>query len=149
MPRILRAAPAFLIVLLLAAAAQAAPIGIVKTSAGAATIVRDGKTLPAQSGADVFLNDNVTTGGDGSIGISFNDATTVSLGGDSELLIDNYVYEPADKNVSLGMNMVAGTFTYLSGKIAAINPETVSLRTPSMVIGIRGTKFLLKVNKQN
>lgn len=149
MTRLFMAVTAAFLLILITVAAQAAPIGIVKTVGGDTRIVRDGQTVSPEVGADVFLNDNVATGGDGSIGISFNDSTTVSLGGDSELKIDRFVYEPATKNVGLGMEMLAGTFTYLSGKIAAIDAETVQLATPSMIIGIRGTKFLLKVKKQN
>ncbi len=147
MTRIVGALSAALIVTLFAAMASAAPIGIVKTVSGKVEIVREGKTVAPEVGADVFLNDNLTTEDESSIGISFNDSTTVSLGADSELIIDDFIYEPAEKNVSLGMQMLGGTFTYLSGKIASIDPGKVNLTTPTMVIGIRGTKFLLKVAK--
>lgn len=128
-------------------ASETGPIGIVKTVSGTTTLHRGEQTAAARVGAGVFLNDKVTTSEDGRIGISFNDSTTLSLGEGSELRIDDFIYQPAEGKVGFGIQMLSGTMTYLSGKIAAIAPEQVSVTTPSSVIGIRGTKFLLKVTK--
>lgn len=128
-----------------AQASDTAPIGIVKEVIGTATIQQGDRKVTPQVGADIFLNDDVSTGADGGIGISLNDSTTLSLGENSRLRIDRFVYEPQANKLGFGMEVMQGTLSYLSGKIGAIAPEQVSVATPSMTIGIRGTKFLLKV----
>lgn len=128
-----------------AQASDTAPIGIVKEVIGTATILQGDRKITPQVGADIFLNDKVSTGADGGIGISLNDSTTLSLGENSRVLIDRFVYEPQTKKVGFGMLVLQGTLSYLSGKIGAIAPDQVSVATPTMTIGIRGTKFLLKV----
>lgn len=128
-----------------AQASDTAPIGIVKEVIGTATILQGDRKVTPQVGADIFLNDDVSTGADGGIGISLNDSTTLSLGENSRLRIDRFVYEPQANKLGFGMEVMQGTLSYLSGKIGAIAPEQVSVATPSMTIGIRGTKFLLKV----
>tara|TARA_R110002124_G_scaffold38253_7_gene121597 strand:+ start:56848 stop:57294 length:447 start_codon:yes stop_codon:yes gene_type:complete len=128
-----------------AQASDTAPIGIVKEVIGTATILQGDRKVTPQVGADIFLNDDVSTGADGGIGISLNDSTTLSLGENSRLRIDRFVYEPQANKLGFGMEVMQGTLSYLSGKIGAIAPEQVSVATPSMTIGIRGTTFLLKV----
>lgn len=129
-----------------AMAAEPAAIGIVKRVSGEVTVEqKGGPAATPVAGGDIRLNDVLVTGPDGGIGVSFDDSTTISLGANSRLAIDEFVYEPADKNVGLALRMVQGTLSYLSGKIGAIDPEKVSVETPSMTIGIRGTKFLLRV----
>lgn len=130
-----------------AAVENAQSIGVVKTVEGSPEIIRADQPVASSAGSPVFLNDTLLTDGVSGIGISLNDGTTLSLGEDSELIIDDFVYEPAAGNVGLGMQMLGGTMSYLSGKIAHISPESVSVDTPTATIGIRGTKFLVKVNR--
>lgn len=127
-------------------AADSDRIGRVKTITGSVKIQRGTNTQPAVLGMPVFLNDNVQTGPAGSIGITFNDATLITLGGDSNLNIDTFVFDPHEKKLALALRLFRGTFSYLSGRIAKLAPEHVSVETPTSVIGIRGTHFLVKAS---
>src|SRR5262249_36536539 len=73
------------------AAAQDA--GQIKASKGAAQIERSGQKLPATVGQVVQQGDVVTTGADGSVGITFRDNSLVSIGPDSVLAIDRFVFD--------------------------------------------------------
>ena len=140
--------PVFLLVLgcsALAFAAGPEAIGTVKYVEGGAAIRQGGQSIDAAVGSPVHLNDNLATDAEGSIGITIKDGTLLSLGPDSEMEIDELVYDPARKNVGLNVNVAHGTFLYFSGRIAKVNPQAVTVKTPNAVIGIRGTRFLLNV----
>jgi hypothetical protein len=132
---------------LLATAARAddAIIGYVKTAQGQAMVLEAGKLVLAAPGTPIHLDNVLRTGKDGSMGVTFKDNTILSLGPDTELVVDTYVYQPAKDELSLGARMAKGSLNYVSGVIAKLKPEAVMIRTPSGNIGVRGTHFVLSV----
>ena len=123
----------------------AGAIGIVQKVGGTATLVRQEGTLSATIGLEVHQNDTLRTGPDGSIGVVFNDDTMLSLGPDSVLVIDEYIFAPGQGKFSLVIRMLKGTAAYLSGLISKLSPESARFKTPTASIGIRGTKFVMRV----
>ena len=130
-----------------AATTKANSIGQIKILEGQASILRQEKRIVAVAGADIFKDDEIETNDNGSLGLTFIDGTTISLGPDSTLLVDDFVFEPQDNNTSFSARLLEGTFTYLSGRIAKLSPKKVVLSSPVMTIGIRGTRLLIKVAK--
>jgi hypothetical protein len=126
-------------------AASSAVVGTVQKVSGTATVVRQERTIPAKSGLEIFENDKLRTGPDGSIGVVFNDDMRLSLGPESVLVIDEFIFAPKQERFSIVIRMMKGTATYLSGLIAKLAPDAAHFETPSASIGIRGTKFLVKV----
>jgi hypothetical protein len=124
------------------------PAGIVKTVKGAASVVHQEKAVPATGGQRVFKGDVVRTGPDGSLGIVFEDDTLLSLGPNSEVVIDEYVFAPAQGNMSIATRMMKGTASYLSGIIAKLSPQSVKFETPTATLGIRGTRFCVQVEEK-
>lgn len=120
-------------------------IGQVKTLVSGASVERAGKSESAVLGTPVYEGDLVLTDASGSIGITFLDGTVLSLGSDSAMTIDAFVFEPQDKKLSFAAKFLKGTATYLSGRIAKLAPDHVDLATPFTTIGIRGTRVLIKV----
>jgi hypothetical protein len=115
---------------------------------GTAAVVRQDQLLPAKAGLEIKANDLLRTGSDGSIGVVFQDDTVLSLGPGSELVIDEFVYAPREGKLSLVLRMMKGTAVYLSGLIAKLAPDSVQFVTPSASIGVRGTKFAVKVEER-
>ena len=68
---------------------------------GTATVVRQGQTISAKIGLEIWENDTLRTGPDGSIGVVFNDDTLLSLGPKSVLVIDEFVFAPNQGNFSM------------------------------------------------
>ena len=128
-----------------AALAEEPAIGYVKTSVGEASVIADGHTVAAAPGTPVFQNNVLKTGKNGSLGLTLKDNTILSLGPDTELVLDDYLYAPAKDALKLGSHMSKGTLNYVSGVIAKLKPEAVVIRTPSGNIGVRGTHFVLSV----
>ncbi|MBP1708396.1 MAG: putative exported protein [Deltaproteobacteria bacterium] len=120
-------------------------IGVVQKAAGAVIILRQEETLSAKIGLEIYQNDTLRTGPDGSIGVAFNDDTLLSLGPESVLVIDEYVFAPGQGKYSLVVRMLKGTAAYLSGLISKLAPESARFKTPTASVGIRGTKFVARV----
>jgi hypothetical protein len=125
---------------------EVSPIGKTKTGKGVVVAIRDGKQISITIGDRIFQNDTVRTGANGSVGIIFEDNTILSLGPDSEIVIDEYIFAPEKGIFSMITRMARGTASYISGIIGRQSPESVKFQTPDATIGIRGTQFLVKVD---
>jgi hypothetical protein len=132
--------------LLVAHAAQASePIGYVKTLAGRATVVREGSERGLQVGAPLFENDTLKTSKDSSLGVTMKDGTTLSAGPETELLLDSYAYAPSAGELGFVARVSQGTLDFVSGMLGKLAPESVAIETPTGVIGMRGTHFVVRV----
>ena len=140
---------AFLIALLCSApvfAQQAdTPIGHIQNMAGAVSVQRGESTLPGMAGMPLLLGDQIRTGKPGAVGIVLTDDTTISLGSGSALAMDDYAFDPNKGKFALAMKMLKGTFSYITGQIGKLAPDTVKVRTPDATIATRGTKLLIEV----
>ena len=145
--RILIALTLFIVLSELAVAAGSSMgIGIIQTLTGTASIERQEDEFPVTAGQQIFANDILRTGKAGSMGVVLNDNTILSPGPKSELAIDEFVYVPKDKKLSMLTRMVRGTVEYIAGTIGRLAPKSVRFETPLAVLGIRGTRFLVKID---
>jgi hypothetical protein len=84
----------------------------------------------------------------GKAGITFADNTQVQVNENSKLIIDDFVYDPKNKDTGkLALNMASGTVRYASGAIAKNNPSKVAINTPTATIAVRGTDFTATVDE--
>ena len=143
------AAPLLFAVILLSpqAATAAEPIGTVKTSAGDAKIIRSGRPAAAKVGVLIQQDDVIVTGTDGSIGVTFTDNSMFSVGPNTEIVVDKYVFDPNANDASFTANMAKGTLQFISGEIAKLSPDAVKVNIPTGTIAVRGTRFLVEVGK--
>ncbi len=123
-------------------------IGFVKTAEGEASVLLAGKTVKAVPGTPVQRSAILRTGKPGSLGVTLKDNTMLSIGPDTELIIDEFLYAPAKGDFKLGVNMRKGSLNYVSGMIAKLKPEVVTVRTPTGNIGVRGTHFVVAVAEE-
>lgn len=129
------------------AAASDGSAGRVKTVEGSASIVRGQSSLPAVINERILQGDTLRTGPDGSLGVILKDDTTLSLGPNSVVVVEQFLFAPAEGKLSLVTRMLKGTAVYLSGIIGKLSPQSVRFETPNATIGIRGTKMLVKVDE--
>jgi len=121
------------------------PIGQVEDITGSVTVIRaDATTTTLQIGDPVYQGDTLETGPQGGLGITLADTSTFSLGSDSEMVLDELVYDPGSQQGSSVLSLIEGTASYVSGQIAKISPDAVAINTPVATIGIRGTKVFLE-----
>ena len=135
-----------LVAMLAAPVAFAEDIGQVKVASGAVHIQRGTERLPALVGTRVRVSDTVVTGDDGSVGITFTDNSLLSVGPNSVLAIDKYAFDSTTHAGQFDTSLKKGTLAVISGKIVKQSPEAMRVRTPSSIMGVRGTEFVVKVD---
>jgi hypothetical protein len=136
------------LVLFGAIAGASSPIGLVKVTEGMATVQRGNETLPASLGLALQEGDVLRTGADGRMGVVLRDDTRLSLGPESEIRIDRFLFAPAKGHLALVVKMARGVMAFVSGNIAKLSHDAVRVETPVAIVGVRGTQFLVKVETQ-
>lgn len=150
MRRLLQSAAASAVVVMLAgpaAAQQPAPAGHVKTVSGAAFVVRADGTKAVKPGDPIFATDTLRTGDDGAVGMTLRDDTRVSLGPNSEVKVERYVYAPGEGGLGMVLKFMRGVAVYVSGRMAKLAPDSVRLETPTGIVGVRGTTVAIRVEQ--
>lgn len=109
------------------------------------TSVTDGEPLgqpPAAServlrvGIDVQASERITTKSDDRAHVVFLDGTSLTIGPNSVLVVDRYVYDPDRKTGDIALSTTRGVFRFVGGAISK-NSEVI-VKTPSATVGIRG-----------
>lgn len=126
--------------------AAAEPIGQIKTASGAVTIERAGARVPAAAGDRVEQSDVVVTGKDGACGITFQDNSMMSLGPDSTLALDRFKFDSTTHEGQFESSLRRGTLSVRSGYIVQQGQpgESMKVRTPAAILGVRGTEFVVR-----
>ena len=114
---------------------------------GAAAAVRgevywltsDGRKVPIDTSKPVFLNERVVTGANGHMQVMLLDETVFTLGPNSDMVLDDFVYDPNTTMGKFAANLAKGTFRYVTGKMQSVYPEARKIKLPVGTIGIRGT----------
>ena len=119
--------------------------GMIKVSKGAVSIERDGQRMAAVVGTPVMVADRLRTGDDGSVGLTLRDNTLLSAGPNSLLVVDKFAYDNAAQDGKIALTIRKGTLSVASGKIAKRTPESVDFHTPTSILGVRGTEFVIEV----
>jgi len=122
-------------------------IGVVRNSAGSATVTRGGDVLPATTGTRLHVGDTLGTGPDGSLGVILRDDSSLSIGPSSSLVLRDFLFSPYERKFGLLVRLSKGTMAYLSGLIGKLAPEKARFETPTATIGIRGTHFAVKTEE--
>lgn len=120
-------------------------VGLIKTAVET-VVMRDGDPMAALPGMELQQGDIVKTGAAGSAGLILSDDTVISMGPQTELAVESYLFEPVEGQFSCILELVRGTISYLTGQIAKLAPESVELMTPAATIGVRGTQVLIRVD---
>jgi len=130
-----------------AAASYASDVGQIKNVRGTVHVERDGQRLAAAPGMGVRQADVLVTGADGAVGVTFLDNSLLSLGPGSALAIERYSFDSTTHDGHFDAALKRGTLAVVSGRIVKRSPEAMRVRTPSAIMGVRGTEFVVKVDE--
>jgi len=144
--RIHRAALALALAVGCSASALAVDIGQIKVAKGQVSIERGGQALPGTVGARLQPADTIRTGADGSVGITMYDDSLLSAGPNSAFTLERYAFDSTTNKGHFDTSLAKGSLAVVSGRIAKESPEAMTVRTPSAILGARGTEFVVKVD---
>jgi hypothetical protein len=137
--------------LCIAALAAALPawandIGVIKVSQGQVQVEREGKLVPASIGMAMRASDTLRTGPDGAAGVTFADNSLISVGPNTVFSIDKYRFDSTTHAGEFEGSLKKGKLAAVSGKMVKQTPESMTIRTPSSVMAVRGTEFVVAVD---
>ena len=102
----------------------------------ASGIVPGGGSRMLSLGQDVLFRETIKTTGEGSAQLAFLDRSTLNVGQNSSLVIDEFVYNPASGTGSMGLSLSKGVLRFVGGQIS--HTAGVTIRTPVATVGLRG-----------
>ena len=120
-------------------------IGNITELNGNTRVVRD---KPYESVIDFSLNsyDRLETA-KGRMGVTFRDETTIRLTEHSQVVVDEFVFDPDPSKSTMALNFIKGTGRFISSKKKRIPNDNIEIRTHAASIGIRGTDFTITVKE--
>ena len=127
------------------ATATAEPVGNTSAIIPAAT-----QKVPQGTRSDLKLRDPVirnaelATADHGALEVTFLDGSRLTMGQNSRLTVDEYVYTGPGGTGKQTIRYSKGLFRFLSGSIPK---DQVKIETPTVTIGIRGTIIRAQVNE--
>ena len=92
----------------------------------------------------VFFNEVISTKADSASKIQFPDDTLLTLGPDSKVTIDAFVYDPNAKDSKMVVNATLGVARFVTGRMGS---AAYQIKTPTSTIGVRGTVLTVTVEE--
>ena len=112
-------------------------VGIV----GAASGVVKTETRELKPGDKIYLNETIFSGSGSGTQILLLDQSTFTIGEDSEVVMDTFVYDPATNEGKIVASVKQGSLKVISGLISKNNPDNLTVEVPEGTLGSRGTEF--------
>ena len=132
---------------LAAAPATNSSIGQIKNIAGQVSLMRNNNSQPAKAGDLVEEADIITTGADGSVGLTLIDNSRLSAGPNSRVELKQFRFDSTTQAGQSVTEVRRGTLAIVSGQIAKRSPDAMKVQTPTTILGVRGTTFAVKVEE--
>lgn len=118
--------------------------GTIKTTSGTAHVERQGQRLAAAVGMVVLRNDRLVTGNPGSVGLTLVDDTLLTLDAETQLELSEVRFDSTTNEGRLWLRLVKGAVHVVTGLIAKESPKNIRIETPTAVMGVRGTAFIVE-----
>jgi len=122
-------------------------VGIIKVVNGDVKVQRGGVKEQAFVGYKLFENDLIYTAKDGYVGFTLIDDTQISSGPNSSLIINTIKFNSTTHEGNILIKFGKGVFSVITGLISRASPKSTKFTTPTVVVGIRGTEFIVDVKK--
>lgn len=118
------------------ASAQASKVGVASAVKNDVQGIQGGAGRALSPGSSVFERETVRTGAESIAQLLFLDQTSLSVGPRSEVVLDQFVYDPSRGTGDVLLSATRGAFRFISG---SQNPLNYKINTPAATIGVRGT----------
>ena len=139
----------FLIILLFAGQANASNNNFVGIIGAAIGDIKNQKNEKLTNGSKIFFGDTIISNSRSNAQILFIDQTVLTLGEDTELTVDEFVYDPNSQDGSFISTVKAGTVKFITGQISKKNPNNLEVKVPAGTLGARGTEFVVLSESNN
>jgi hypothetical protein len=108
----------------------------------------NGASRSVDSGDALTALDRLVTGADSGASVVLRDGTQIIVGPSSILDLKEFQFNSTTQDGGMFVFLLRGSLRMISGLIGKTNPSGVRVETPTAVIGIRGTDFIVEVSPQ-
>src|SRR5262245_34655459 len=108
---------------------------------------RRAPTAPEQVlyiGSGVYQSERITTNDGGRAHLMFTDQSALTIGPNSEVVLDRFVYDASRDSGTLALRASRGTLRFIGGRVSKTSEVTID--TPVGTLGIRGGVGIVRVH---
>lgn len=127
-----------------AAPANDKRIGTFKQVKGESWLGKPDARRPAAPGDGVLETERVSTGQQGAATITLKDGTVLTMGPNSTMDLSQFKYDATTQKGHFALDLLQGSVRVVTGLLAKINPDLFKISTPTSVVGVRGTDFIVE-----
>lgn len=128
-----------------AVAAESTRIGTFKQIQGESWVGPANARRSAAPGGAVFETERVSTGPTGAATLTLKDGTVLTIGPNSTMDLSQFSYDAVGQKGNFALDLIQGSVRVITGLLAKINPNQFKISTPTSVVGVRGTDFIVDV----
>ena len=111
--------------------------------------IKNQKNESLSNGSKIFFGDTIISKSKSNAQILFLDQTVLTLCEETELTIDEFVYDPNSQDGSFVSTVKTGTVKFITGQISKKNPDNLEVKVPAGTLGARGTEFVILSESNN
>lgn len=97
-------------------------------------------------GGNVLFKERINTSDSGSVQLVFVDRTTMNIGPNSQLTIDEFVYDPKANTGRMTATLTKGVMRFVGGQASHTGGATI--KTPATTLGVRGGVVTVRHDQQ-
>ena len=127
-------------------ATAAENIGVTSSVTNKVTGTLGGDPRELGIGSGIFQDETIETWKESTTQLMFLDETTLTMGPDSSMMLDKFVFDPDSNTGEFVLSTTKGAFRFITG---SVDPSSYLIETPIATMGVRGTIIEWRVNKNN
>ena len=124
-------------------------IGTFKQVQGETWIGADTARRAAQPGAGVALTERLSTGPKAAATLTLKDGTVLTMGPDTVMDLHQFQFDTTTQQGNFLLDLLRGSVRVVTGLLAKVNPERFQVQTPTSVVGVRGTDFIVETEAEH
>lgn len=118
--------------------------GTFKMVQGDVTLAHENSRRAVVAGDPAFVGDRILTGERSAAALTLRDGSLLSMGSNTQLTLSEFNFDATTQEGNVLLSLLHGSLRVVTGLIAKLRPEQVKITTPTTVIGVRGTDFIVE-----
>lgn len=119
-------------------------IGTFKQMEGEIWVGHGGAQRAATPGDGIRVADRVNSGKTGAATITLKDGTVLTMGPDTTMDLSRFQFDATTQQGNFLLDLLQGSVRVVTGLLARVNPDLFKVQTPTSVVGVRGTDFIVE-----
>lgn len=126
------------------AATDGTRAGTFKQVQGEVRLGRGASPTSPEPGGSLGAGERITTGKDSAASVVLKDGTVLTLGPNTTADLSQFQFNSTTQEGNLLVDLLQGSVRVVTGLLAKVNPDRFKVKTPTAVVGVRGTDFIVE-----